>query len=42
MESIEITNLIDYSDKLLLILDYLKYCFYALVILIVLNLIKGV
>lgn len=37
-----VTNLIDYTDLLLQVIKYLQIIFYALVIIIVLNIIKGV
>ena len=43
MEGAEILEtVVDYSDQLLQIIEYLKMCFYALVVLIVLNVLKGV
>lgn len=39
---IVVSNLIDYSDVLSSISNYLQLIFYALVVIIVLNIIKGV
>lgn len=40
-ENVYVTNLVDYTDQLIEIVKYLQLVFYALVILIVLNIIKG-
>ena len=36
-----VTNLQDYTEQLTILVDYMKYCVYGLVILIVLHVIKG-
>lgn len=41
-EGAVLTEVLDYSEQLLQIIEYLKLCFYALVVLIVLNILKGV
>lgn len=41
MDSVYVTNLTEYTDQLIEISKYLQMLFYALVILIVLNVIKG-
>ena len=41
-EGAVLTEVLDYTEQLLQIIEYLKLCFYALVVLIVLNILKGV